>query len=161
VAERTQTRVGWEERFWSKVDVRGPDECWNWTGGHNERGSGIFKDPDSNKMAVATRVLWRKTKGPIPDGIQVLHRCDNPPCVNPAHLFLGTRSDNMQDMFAKGRDDVGRRRGAPLTKLTPEKMAEVRLLAAAGAPIRAIAREYGVWPSTIRKRLAQTQLVEV
>lgn len=154
-------KTGWEQRFWSKVDRSGgPDTCWPWIAGHNERGAGIAQDPETRKMGVATRILWRMTIGPIPEGIQVLHRCDNPPCMNPKHLFLGTRSDNMRDMFAKGRDDVGRRPGAPLTKLTPDMLLEIRLQAAAGAPIRAIAREY-VWPSTIRKRLAQTQPVEV
>lgn len=141
-------------RFWTKVDQSGgPDACWPWTGGHNDRGAGIAVDPETKKMAAATRVLWRMEIGPIPDGIQVLHRCDNPPCVNPAHLFLGTRADNMRDMMAKGRARQGRTAGGPWLKLTPDKVMDIRLLVAAGAPIRAIAREYKVWPSAIRSAL--------
>jgi len=89
-----------EERFWEKVDVRGPDECWPWTRKHNPKGYGQFR---KDKMVQAHRMAWELTNGPIPDGLDVLHTCDNPPCCNPHHLFLGTNDDNMRDMNSKGR----------------------------------------------------------
>jgi hypothetical protein len=62
---------------------------------------------------MAHRVIWEEVFGPIPDGMLVLHRCDNPPCINPAHLFLGTHTDNMRDRAAKGRDPNSRKTACP------------------------------------------------
>jgi hypothetical protein len=91
------TEVG---RFWSKVDKSG--ECWVWTAkALCENGYGRFYV--GKKPLRAHRYSWELANGPITDGLFVCHRCDNPPCVNPAHLFLGTHQDNMQDMVAKGR----------------------------------------------------------
>jgi hypothetical protein len=90
------------ERFWAKVDVRGPDQCWEWTGSVNEHGYGKLAIK-SKVGAKAHRLSWEINCGPIPDGACVLHKCDNPPCVNPSHLFLGTKKDNTHDMRAKGR----------------------------------------------------------
>lgn len=90
-----------EERFWGKVDKRGPDECWEWAGAINRAGYG--------KLLVDRRIIgahiasYEIHNGPIPDGLWVLHRCDNRRCINPAHLFLGTAKDNTADMMAKGR----------------------------------------------------------
>lgn len=89
-----------EERFWAKVDKG--DGCWEWTGGRANRGYGHV-EPVRGQNRSAHRVSWELTNGPIPDGLWVLHRCDNPPCVRPSHLFLGTHADNMRDMEAKGR----------------------------------------------------------
>jgi hypothetical protein len=87
------------ERFWARVR-KGP-ECWEFAGptrkGYGQLGVG------SGRHISAHRISWELANGPIPDGMQVLHTCDNPPCVNPAHLFLGTHQDNMDDMVAKGR----------------------------------------------------------
>jgi hypothetical protein len=93
-----------ESEFWSLVD-RGGD-CWLWLGRKNSTGYGALgrKYPDER----AHRYAWLITHGPIPDGLWVLHRCDNPPCVRPEHLFLGDALANARDRDAKGRDRNGR-----------------------------------------------------
>lgn len=106
------------ERFWSKVDVRGPDECWEWLGARSGKRYGGFWD--GARVQRAHRVAWELTNGPIPDGMSVLHRCDNPPCCNPADLFLGTQTDNMRDAEQKGR---GRR---PNVRLNADLVRELR-----------------------------------
>lgn len=87
-----------EERFWAKVE-KGPD-CWEWKAFRNK---GYGKFTYNGRMYLAHRLSWILTNGPIPDGLGVLHSCDNPPCVNPDHLFLGTQLDNMRDASNKGR----------------------------------------------------------
>lgn len=91
-------------RFWSKVQKT--DDCWLWTGttwGQPEYAR--FKI--GNKYSQASQYSWELHNGPMPEGLWALHRCDNPLCVNPAHLFVGTRQDNMDDMKAKGRGSSG------------------------------------------------------
>lgn len=91
-----------EERFWSKVDRSGgPDSCWPWLAGRMRAGYGNFWMDGHEKLAH--RVAWELTNGPIPIGLCVLHRCDNAPCQNPIHLWLGTKADNSRDMVSKGR----------------------------------------------------------
>jgi hypothetical protein len=90
-----------EQRFWPKVDIRGPDECWPWQAGlSNGYGEFATGKVDGKKIVErAHRVAYRLTKGPLPpDKPDVLHTCDNPPCCNPAHLYPGTPLDNMRDM---------------------------------------------------------------
>lgn len=91
------------ERFWAKIDVRGPDECWEWTATRHYKGYGEFRIVTS-RSAKAHGVAWilANTRD-IPAGMVVCHRCDNPPCCNPGHLFLGTVGDNNRDRAAKGR----------------------------------------------------------
>lgn len=87
----------------ARLVERGPG-CWLWKGARQPNGYGRFSAySKARKTQMAHRWAWILANGPIPDGMRVLHRCDNPPCVNPAHLFLGTDSDNMRDCVAKGR----------------------------------------------------------
>lgn len=109
------------ERFWSKVDICEPDECWEWQACEVGRGYGGFQI--HYKLWRAHRVAWILTYGPIPKGLFVLHKCDNPGCCNPYHLFLGTQTDNMADAAKKGRLN---------TKLTKETILKIRELYATG-----------------------------
>ncbi len=88
-----------ENRFWRKVDKSG--DCWIWFAGRNKQGYGHFWC--GGKTRLAHRYSFELANGPIPAGMDVLHRCDTPPCVNPAHLFSGVQFDNMHDMIKKGR----------------------------------------------------------
>lgn len=96
-----------ETRFWSKVDTSG--DCWLWTSTKYPNGRGQFKV--ANKNLKAYRVAYELEYGPIPEGLQVLHHCDNPSCVRPAHLFVGTCADNQADMTRKGRGRLGIKNG--------------------------------------------------
>ena len=100
-----------EQRFWLSVNKEGPvhpihGQCWFWIASKRDRGYGTITL--SGKAIFAHRFIWALLNGTIPDGLCVLHKCDNPPCVNPAHLFLGTRADNMRDMVQKGRKGTPR-----------------------------------------------------
>lgn len=101
-------RKTWQDRFWERVPKGGPDACWEWTGSRHDFGYGNFwKD---GRTWSAARVSYEITHGAIGrSDLFVCHRCDNPPCCNPAHLFLGTGSDNTADMVAKGRQAKGDR----------------------------------------------------
>lgn len=90
-----------QQKFDEKYGVDDQTGCWNWKKTSGRRYGNMHYDGTAQQ---AHRVSWQLHRGPIPDGLHVLHRCDNTKCVNPDHLFLGTRSDNMVDMVAKGRD---------------------------------------------------------
>lgn len=114
-----------QQRFEEKYVVS-PNSCWEWSASVNKRaGYGQFRL--GSRMVYAHRVSWELHRGPVADGLYVLHRCDNRRCVNPGHLFLGTNDDNMADMVAKGRQARGQRHGS--AKLTPDQVAEIRSLA--------------------------------
>ena len=130
------------KRLWSRVDMNmNGDHCWEWPGVRDSHGYGTL-GVGRRKHVKAHRVAWESAVGPIPDGMHVLHHCDNPPCVRPSHLFLGTHDDNMADMARKGR-------GTPRSKLTFVQVLHARELLAQGARQSDIAGHFGVDPSTI------------
>ena len=87
-------------RFWPKVGKQ--MNCWLWLARQHSRGYGLIRGTNG-EARLAHRVAWELERGPIPKGVFVLHKCDNPPCVRPSHLFLGTQADNMHDMVSKRR----------------------------------------------------------
>lgn len=97
-------------RFWSKVTIGDPKECWEWKEGRFTRGYGSFWL--NGRSVISSRVAWELSFGPIPRGMIVCHACDNPPCCNPAHLWIGTDEDNMTDRDTKGRQASGDRNGS-------------------------------------------------
>lgn len=135
----------WQERFEEKVARSfDPGRCDLWTAATDRRGYGklqigTMKHP---KFAIAPRLAWELANGPIPDGKYVLHRCDNPLCVKPAHLFVGTSADNAADKVAKGRQLRGA--GHPSAKLTADQVREIRALNRSLINMSAVARAYGV-----------------
>ena len=125
------------ERFWNKVDIRGEDECWEWKEYKDPKGYGrITVNGYSRK---AHRIAWILIYGDIPNGFNVLHHCDNPPCCNGKHLFLGTNADNTRDMIRKGRD---RHPGHP--KLIEIQIREIRKSRQEGLTLQEIAQLYSI-----------------
>jgi hypothetical protein len=112
--------------FWSKVHRT--NDCWFWTSGHKSGGYGNFVL--RGKPTLAHRFSYELANGPIPEGLFILHSCDNKLCVRPEHLRAGTQLENMQDCKAKGRTPFGEKRGA--SKLTDEMVREIRALYASG-----------------------------
>lgn len=101
VAATTQTP---EERFWSKVDVRGPNDCWEWNAHRDKNGYGAIRIGGAGTPRKrAHRFAYESKYGAIADGLIVRHKCDNPPCCNPDHLEVGTTKDNAWDKVKRGR----------------------------------------------------------
>lgn len=154
------------DRFWSKVD-RGtdPQACWLWTAGVFRAGYGHFSGPGGQDIK-AHRFSWELHRGPIPNGLWVLHNCpdgDNPRCVNPDHLWLGTNTENTADREAKGRTATGDRSGSRLhperlprgsdvaiSRLTEVQVLEIRRrYAAGGVSQTALAEQFSVTQTAI------------
>jgi len=135
-------------RFWSKVDVRGPNDCWLWIGQMTHRGYGCFKL--NGFLKGAHRVAFELSVGPIPDGMWVLHHCDCPRCVNPAHLFIGTAADNTADMMNKGRFVDRRGTKNPRARLTWDDVRTIRYLRqTTKLTTTAIGKQFGICNSHV------------
>lgn len=141
-------RVDAWERFWSKVALG--DGCWEWRACRHPDGYGELSI--KGLPGRSNRASWVLSHGPIPDGMSVLHRCDNRPCVRPSHLFLGTQADNVADMHSKGR---GGHAGQPpgsrhsMAKLSESDIPDIRRRRAGGEHLLSIARSYGVSIATV------------
>ena len=134
------------DRFWSKVDKTG--DCWEWTGATVPFGYGMYKF--KGKSCHAHRVSYELQYGEFDETLMVLHKCDNPPCVKPNHLFLGTQKDNMQDRDRKGRNNQVKGELQPMSKLKEHEVLEIRRkYIPLKYGIRRLALEYRVSHSTI------------
>ena len=129
-----------------RIEFGSPNDCWVWKGATDRCGYGQVCSKKHGQDRVH-RVSWAAVNGPIPKGRQILHRCDNPPCVNPAHLFLGDRAANMRDMAEKKRSI--RHEKNPNAALTEALVREIRALKWSGESQVSIGRSYGVHGSAI------------
>lgn len=137
------------ERFEEKFEKSGGDGCWNWEAGKGRDGYGQFWLDE--KLQPAHRIAYQIYIGEAPDGLCVCHHCDNPSCVNPAHLFLGTYADNSHDRDTKDRgvhpDNSGENSGT--AKLTEEDIQTIRMMSVKGARNLDLAKQFGVSPGAI------------
>lgn len=111
-------------RFWKFVDKRGPDECWPWKGAKTPHGYGVMRVLARN--VYATRMMFKISTGNDPYPLDLMHKCDYPPCCNPDHLKRGTHAENMYDAFMKGRNPRDERHGC--CKYSDEKVRKVKLM---------------------------------
>lgn len=129
-----------EERFWGKVDILGPDECWPWKAS-KARGYGeFFVSPERGKVMAQTFVVELITGVPCPPGQEGCHKCDNPPCCNPAHVYYGTRKQNVADMLVRNRGPRGEQRHN--SKFTEKQIISIRNRFADGEALRPLAKEF-------------------
>lgn len=139
------------ERLWARVDKSGGDDaCWPWSGSRHRAGHGQI-GVGGNRLAYAHRVAWELTNGPIAEGLCVCHKCDNPPCCNPAHMFLGTRAQNLDDMWNKrrGKKNLVSLRAGDETRrhnsaIGPDGVLMMFQMRANGMTREAIAESFGV-----------------
>lgn len=133
-------------RFMKFVPTRDPDACWEWQSTRNQSGYGKFWL--DGRTDGAHRVSYKLHNGPIPAGLAVRHTCDNPPCVNPRHLIVGTGKDNAQDALERGHYRRGAENGR--AKLTPLQVSQIRNRRRRGETQASIARQFGVSRSAIQ-----------
>lgn len=145
VIDIAECSPGYLERFLSFIEKSG--DCWIWTGG-KVRGYGRFT-MRPGKTVRAHRFIDTLINGPIPEGIVICHTCDNPSCVNPSHLFRGTRAENHRDMVAKQRQTYGVRNVH--ARLTDDDVISIRSRRAAGETLEQIARDFDTHPSNISR----------
>lgn len=134
-----------KERFERGFTQGKPDECWEWQGARTKAGYGVLNE--KGKLHLVHRFSWECFNGPIPLGMEILHRCDNPPCLNPAHLFLGDQTTNVKDAKEKGRISKGE--SHINTKLNEGKVHEIKYQLELGVPATKIAKRFGVSRGTI------------
>lgn len=154
------------ERFFERVQLDLLSGCWNWTGTKNAKGYGRIAGEidgqrvvENGRQMLAHRVSWMLHVGPIPQGpgahgTVVLHTCDNPGCVNPQHLRLGTQSDNVKDMIAKGRKVAGewqKRKGIEHFRSAFKDQADIDLICATVGKTKELAERFGVDVCTIKR----------
>jgi len=138
----------WRQKFWLDVNRSWrPDSCWIWEGKTYRNGYGCYRQ--SKKGHLAHRVSYELNHGPIPEGMLVCHKCDNPGCVNPDHLFAGTQSDNIQDMLRKGRENPARGEKSGRSKLAQGDVDSIRKMARGGRRQKDIAELFSVSPKQI------------
>jgi|SRR5262252_8722530 len=143
---RHRVYKSWQEHYWALVDKTG--DCWLWQGFRDKLGYGNFHDTRMpGKHAKVHRLSYELAFGPLLPSLFVCHHCDNPPCVNPAHLFAGTNADNVSDAVQKGR----LKPPPPCIKLTIEQIREIRELCARKLPQKAIAAQFGLHQSQVSK----------
>lgn len=134
------------ERFEEKIERIPGVDCWIWVGARNTSGYGNFWD--GRGFNLAHRFSYRENNGQIPDGMNVLHRCDTPFCVRPSHLFLGTQMENIHDMHRKGRaggyDRSGERN--PFVKITNDVVEEIKV---SKEPRKVLCEKYGIGKSQV------------
>lgn len=130
-------------RFWEKVDVRSENECWNWTGSVDGGNYGEFMISTHNREK-AHRYSWRLVHGDIPDKLYICHHCDNPLCVNPSHLFLGTSYDNTHDKLNKNRHKRLRGKLNGMCKLQEQDIIDIREKHNNGVSYKKLGAEYGI-----------------
>ena len=133
-------------RFWAKVKIG--EGCWEWQAAKTRDGYGSVGIATS-RSALAHRVAWELTRSKIPEGMYVCHHCDNPSCVRPSHLFIGTQADNIRDAAEKGRVADNRGENNPKAKLSNKDVLAIRNAYAAGSIQADLARQYEVTPETI------------
>ncbi len=150
------------ERFWKKVVKLGDDKCWSWLGATSAKGYGMIGNGGRGSgNTSAHRASFLIHHGSIPDGLHVLHKCDNPPCTNPNHLFAGTPKDNTQDMMGKQRhftitkpDRVARGERSGTAKIKDNQVALILSEYGEGKiSQRALAKKYDVNQATILRIL--------
>jgi hypothetical protein len=155
-------RAPFVDRFWAAVDKTNADGCWEWTRARFPSGYGKMqleggsrKVPGSRKLEGAHRLAWTLTHGEIPDGLWVLHKCDNRPCCRPDHLFLGTCADNVRDMVAKGRHRFTANR---LVSFSREQLTAFVAMRDAGVTLRVIAEVFSASRRSVARALRRMPL---
>lgn len=144
------------DRFWKKVLKS--EGCWNWMAGHFTTPNGVKsygclwagdKKSGTGRMIAAHIISWQLENGSFPKGMKICHKCDNPSCVRPSHLFLGTQLDNVRDMIRKGRANKARGSKHHKAKLTESDVASIRKQRKSGIKRTVLAKKYGVCEHTI------------